>query len=363
MLKKLIPALAIVILCSSKAFAACPTYSYTLTNGTTADATQVMANFNDVVTCMAPLASPHFTGSVGIGTTSPIGFLNLSGTDSGTNPALVIDSYGFQPIVRQRRIDGTAGSPTHVLSGENIGNMQFAGYGTTTFPSAPPVVIRALAAENFTDTASGASLDILTTPVGTDTNAVVLHLDASGAVGIGTTSPAVKLAVVGDIRTGTSGTNGCIQNFAGTALSGTCSSDAALKSVTGTVSGVLDKLANLQLVHFYWNKTAATVYRNATTVLNTGFIAQSVERQFPELVSLDVHGYRQLDYTTLSLYGLEAIKELKMTSDRQIRAAQDQQTQIQALVAANREQAAAIHVLQSQVAALQRKGHIRTAAN
>jgi hypothetical protein len=49
--------------------AACSSYPYTLTNGTTADATQVMANFTTVSGCAgsaAPLASPSFTGTVNV---------------------------------------------------------------------------------------------------------------------------------------------------------------------------------------------------------------------------------------------------------------------------------------------------------
>ena len=38
-----------------------------------------------------------------------------------------------------------------------------------------------------------------------------------------------SLQVFGDIRVGTSGTNGCLKNFAGTGIIGTCSSDRRLK--------------------------------------------------------------------------------------------------------------------------------------
>lgn len=134
----------------------------------------------------------------------------------------------------------------------------------------------------------------------------------SGAnIGIGTTDPsAAKLVVVGDIRTGTSGTNGCVQNFAGTAIAGTCSSDQRLKTVTGNVGSVLDRLTQLDLVTYHWNQTAADLYHNNQDATNTGYLAQQVQAQFPELVSTDSNGYEQLNYTTLSLYGLEAIKEL-----------------------------------------------------
>ncbi len=70
----------------------------------------------------------------------------------------------------------------------------------------------------------------------------VLTLLSNGNVGILTTSPVTALQVGGDIRVGTSGTNGCLQNFAGTALAGTCSSDARLKTNILAFAPILDKL-------------------------------------------------------------------------------------------------------------------------
>ena len=79
--------LALAVMLSFFASAAvaqtCSTLPNNLTNGTTADATQVMANFNSILTCantnLAPLANPHFTGGVGIGTTNVTGSLTVSG--------------------------------------------------------------------------------------------------------------------------------------------------------------------------------------------------------------------------------------------------------------------------------------------
>ena len=59
----------------------CAAYPYNLTNGTTADATQVMENFNSILSCgnnsLAPLAGPRFTGNVGIGASTPTTPLDL----------------------------------------------------------------------------------------------------------------------------------------------------------------------------------------------------------------------------------------------------------------------------------------------
>lgn len=303
MLRHLIAAGCLLVGFSSVASAAtCPANPYTLTNGATADATQVMSNFNNLLTCangsLAPLASPSFTGNVGVATTTPQGVFSAASNGIGGHTAS-LTSWSTQ--------FSTFGPNVGTTTGAALG----VGYDTTDDSSAiyslaPNVGWKALYfnAANYNFYLSAAAIP-------------ALAVTTSGSVGIGTASPAVTLAVVGNIRVGTSGTNGCVQNFAGTALTGTCSSDARLKTVSGTVDNVLDGLSRLRLVRFYWNKTAASLYHNATTVLNTGYIAQSVEQQFPELVSRDQNGYRQIDYTDLSLYGLEAINELKRRNDEQ----------------------------------------------
>ncbi|MCX8513490.1 MAG: tail fiber domain-containing protein [Candidatus Pacebacteria bacterium] len=78
----------------------------------------------------------------------------------------------------------------------------------------------------------------------------VLNITGSSNVGIGTTAPSTKLQVNGDIRVGTSGINGCIQNFAGTGLTGTCSSDDRLKTNITEVPSLLDRFSKLRLVNY-----------------------------------------------------------------------------------------------------------------
>ena len=61
-----------------------------------------------------------------------------------------------------------------------------------------------------------------------------------------------RLQVFGDIRVGTTGTNGCLKNFAGTGIVGTCSSDRRLKKNITPFAPVLDQLTALQPVHYFW---------------------------------------------------------------------------------------------------------------
>jgi hypothetical protein len=143
-----------------------------------------------------------------------------------------------------------------------------------------------------------------------------MTLLSNGNVGIGpiATTPATTLQVGGDIRVGTSGTNGCLQNFAGTALAGTCSSDARLKTNILPFAPILDKLVKLQPVHFDWNTEQYPDYHFGPG-RNSGLLAQDVETVFPEMVSADERGFKMVNYSELPYLTLAAIRELKIEND------------------------------------------------
>lgn len=50
-MKRTLAALFLLLLMRAPVWASCPSYPYALTNGTTADANQVMANFNTIMSC------------------------------------------------------------------------------------------------------------------------------------------------------------------------------------------------------------------------------------------------------------------------------------------------------------------------
>lgn len=132
----------------------------------------------------------------------------------------------------------------------------------------------------------------------------------AGSVGIGATTLSDKLHVVGDVRVGTSGTNGCVKNFAGTGIVGTCASDMALKTDIQSLPSLLSRFETLSPVTYKWNETAAEKYKNDTQVANVGLLAQDVEEAFPELVSKNADGYKQVDFAALSVYAYKALIEL-----------------------------------------------------
>ena len=211
---------------------------------------------------------------VGVGNTAPIRTLDVSGEIQARGGNLFL----------QRNLTDLAGRRNWAWGTEtaNVGDMAFfVSTGNSNFPS-----------QN------------------------VMTLLSNGNVGIGpvATTPLTTLQVGGDIRMGTTGTNGCLQNFAGTALAGTCSSDARLKSNILPFAPVLDKVVQLQPVHFQWKSEEYPDYHFGAG-RNSGLLAQDVEKVFPEMVSVDSRGFKAVNYSELPYLTLAAIRELKTEND------------------------------------------------
>jgi hypothetical protein len=170
----------------------------------------------------------------------------------------------------------------------------------------------------------------------------------TGNVGIGTgATPAQKLSVVGNVAftgalfvgggAGSSGTSGqCLRSTGGTTPPAwqSCtggSSDARLKTNVRPVGTSLDVVTALQPVWFNWRSSNPAGYANDNE-RNLGLIAQDVERIFPELVTTDANGYRQVKYDQLPLLTIEAVKEQQEqieTLQQQVKALQTAVKQLQ----------------------------------
>jgi hypothetical protein len=149
-------------------------------------------------------------------------------------------------------------------------------------------------------------------------NALMAMMYNTGMI-IGTAgqSTAVSFTVVGDIRVGTSGTNGCVQQFAGTALTGTCSSDERLKKDIEPLDGknVLERLALIKPSSFVWRADEHPELHLGTGK-QIGVIAQQVEQSFPELVDNDPSSkWKKVKFGDLPIYLLQGIRELKEMFD------------------------------------------------
>lgn len=270
MMKLLAGGLGLQVLLLASAHAACPAFPYSFSNGSTADANQVNANFNNVITCFAPLASPSFTGSVGIGTSTPAGNLMIQGTIGGWSgfnfgkELLVTANYGNNPSIGIT--DSSGSNPWAITNSGGLIFSQMPAFTDSTTPPAQRVVIK-----------------------------------AGGNVGIGTTVPAYTLQVNGTAA----GSQAWI-----------VASDRRLKMNIEPLSDALDLVARLRPVRFQWRPPSAREVGSDLTLpqdtTQIGFIAQEVEKVVPEAViapkagSKALYGLKEGDLVPILV---EAIKE------------------------------------------------------
>lgn len=179
---------------------------------------------------------------LGIGTTAPTSALNVVST-SGV--AAEFDSYGSSPIMKMRHANGTVAVPTGMLSGNNLGTFSMSGYGSTGFANPGKAYMSGIAAENWSDTATGAHLIFGTTAIGTSTSSERMRITSAGDVGIGTNNPAAKLDVNGNVNVSgnlvvsgsISGTAGAYVLKAGDTMTGALSvASSGVAAITGTSS-------------------------------------------------------------------------------------------------------------------------------
>lgn len=171
---------------------------------------------------------------------------------------------------------------------------------------------------------------VSTLALNADGGNVNLIQSGTGSVGIGTSSPGDKLDVDGDIRVGTSGTNGCLKNNNGGTITGTCSSDLRFKQQIVPFSDMLNKVARLRPVSYFW-RPSEFPEKGFGFAKDFGLIAQEVEQILPELVSEDASGYKQIDYSRLPLMTIQAVKELASVVDAQKSQIKRQQAEIDQL--------------------------------
>jgi hypothetical protein len=264
------------------------------------------------------LISPE--GNVGIGTgfTFPEAALEVArvGQDSG----VLVTAYDGEPFVLTQAAGGTPAAPLAVTLGHELGFFAATGFNGTDF-NEPSAGFGVMAAENWTTTANGSNMIFAATPLGAEEPSIYMSLRSNGFVGIGTPQDSEgvptaldRLQVFGDIRVGTTGSNGCIKSFDGNALSGTCASDGRFKKNVTSFAAMLKAVSSLRPVHYDW-RTDEFPDRHFSANRSYGLIAQEVEQVLPELVVTSRDGYKGVDYTKLPLLAIQAIKELSSEKD------------------------------------------------
>ncbi len=205
----------------------------------------------------------------------------------------------------------------NIFIGNNAGDTNTIGSSNTIIGANADV-----ASINLTNaSAIGANASV------SQSNSLVLGNNAN--VGIGTSSPADKLHVAGDIRVGT-GTTGCVKDADGTLIAGVCSSDLRFKRNITPFPNLLDKVVKLQPVNFFWRSRQFPQYHFGTSQ-SYGLIAQEVEAIFPDLISTDEQGFKAVNYSKLPLLAIQAIKEQQTQLAQQQRQIKQQQSEIEQL--------------------------------
>lgn len=261
MLRWTLGGLTLSVFLVGAAHAACPNFPYSFTNGTTADASQLNTNFSNVITCFAPLASPSFTGNVGIGLTSPAQKLEVNGNIQFDGSRLITG------------VDGGNNFWLKNNQGTEIGGDLSFGYQTN---GAGVVTAVFMATSGITR----------------------VFLNSAGSLGIGTATPSYTLHVNGSVA-GTSAYNNL--------------SDVRLKKDVTEVRGGLALIEKLRGVRFRWRKPEEReIGKDFSLPVNesqVGFIAQEVEPVLPEAVTHTKDGIYSIQESKIVPAVVEAIKE------------------------------------------------------
>jgi len=167
--------------------------------------------FNGTINFMIGGTSRFFVGgnAIGIGTTSPAApGLEVSNALGGASFAYVAAStFGnntFGSTFNGTKARGTQAAPTAVQVNDRIAFFGGVGWAATHPGVANGMEIKA--AENYTDTAQGTSLNFFATDTGTNISAARMTITGGGNVGIGTLSPLTNLEVSNALQP--IGTNG-----------------------------------------------------------------------------------------------------------------------------------------------------------
>lgn len=130
----------------------------------------------------------------------------------------------------------------------------------------------------------------------------VVSITGDGKVGIGTNTPTQALHVIGNAYKTVGGT------------SWATSSDIRLKNLLGDYEKGLDEITALQPVRYtYMENNPRQLTPGEEQV---GFVAQEVEKVFPEAVTRGSDGYLDFNIHSINIAMVNAVKQLKAENDR-----------------------------------------------
>lgn len=226
-----------------------------------------------------------------------------------TNETLSIDRDGNVDVrsndvsIDLRGGEGSFGSGQFHVQSVSNGGSPFS-FETKRADDAFPVRIRADAVGNlFFEVAA----DPENQP-GTKTLHTALHIAPGGLVGINKPADAVSPYVL-DV-------NGSLNAEAlfvgGQPICMTCSSDARLKKSIAPLPDALSRLLRLRGVTYEWREPGK---RGRLPGVQTGLIAQEVEKVFPEWVGTDKEGFKTLTIRGFEALAVESFRELSTENE------------------------------------------------
>jgi Chaperone of endosialidase len=327
-------------------------------------------------------------GNVGIGTTSPVAKLQVDGSSRlnliNDNDNITIKSSGIQnwkPIMKFNITDPDGNSNSYGLNIEaynaeggnrilrfnqnNASSVYFTG-GSYLFESMPVFGsgISNTYHKDFDIVLKANTLN--PNPIGIKFYAEnfssnpIMSIMQTGNIGVGTTSPAEKFEVIGNIKT----TGFILPTGAATGKVLTSDANGNATWQTPGVPSDFNLKENISISQFNTNKIFGLTIKDfnyktdKTKTRYTGLIAQELKMQIPELV-LGNEGNYSIDYVKMVPYLLKAIQEQQSMIQQQ----QKEITQLkQQPVAANNAGATDVLVLvqQLQQQLLQQQEEIKT---
>jgi hypothetical protein len=154
--------------------------------------------------------------------------------------------------------------------------------------------------------------------INNNTYSIAIFAKQSNAfVGLGTNNPTQKLHVVGNAYKTEGGT------------SWATSSDIRLKKILGSYTRGLEEITALDAVRFVYNENNPRMLSSG--IEQVGFVAQDVQKVFPEAVSEAEDGYLDFNIHAINIALVNAIKELKLENDRLNAENREQNSRIERL--------------------------------
>lgn len=173
------------------------------------------------------------------------------------------DSQAGNLSVKKAR--GTIASPTSIVSGDTMGGFGLQGYGATagTGGFKNGAFVRAVAAENFSNTAAGSYLKFDTTPIGSTTLAERMRLTEAGNMKLG-----------GTVNRGTTEGTNHLDIFDGTAPVGTLANGISLYSTSGELR-VMDSGGTATLLSSHSRKTGEWIHDSYNVINKKRLVVQA----------------------------------------------------------------------------------------